>query len=679
LERKSLERAIVEMKYKTAGIFIIIILSIIAIDLLANRVLPPSLRPWNFYAEPEFTEARSPYRLAPSDRIVYQFGYESDSSLDFSSVFKGQGTSQQKVEKAPGMAQSLFTSIRGELLGKVIEKRGENLLIAYHLDSHVVTLSVNGQKAIEQEKVIRNDLGKEVYILMNSRGKIQSLRFDSDMANLSKGYFQALLAMSQIVFCEKGNPNIMEWDVQEEDLGGNYIAHYRQDSLPSEGQTSEKEPLMKNFRKTKIRYLPSGKRIGPGQTLSPKTILPEGSLIAQFDFSSGYLLSLKGSELQTILFGKKKIGQVKNNIELKLVGRETIGKKEFSLLRKASADIERLAETVSLSTNLGEKEAIVNLHRKYLGKGTLKSLLADLNTVDVTGGNYPTTLLRKFEALIYLHPESCKPIGNILASADPRGLTMRILVDALISIGHKEAQEALIAGTKARKEDSSALFILIQALGRIIEPTLETEKVLRDIVSKTTNQDIKATAQLALGSVARNLTVKSPDRAEKLISEFIQNLEPSSSEREIQQILHVLGNTGSILALSPIEKYITHSTPYIRAVAMYALRWIESKDVDPLLAKGISSDPEKLVRLEAAHALGLRKMTPETLQAQKEVLMKDSAVEVRLAVLYNLSNAFEEFPETKKLIKETAAKDPSKDVRKAASEIMVRYPKDYFK
>jgi hypothetical protein len=657
----------------------VIVALIIGVGLVGIGILPSDFALWNYPSKSKVPGVWSPYRLVPLDRVVYKIEYGSDSSLDFSSLLKDQGSSHEKVEKAPGMHQFLYTSIIGELVGNVIEKRGDDLLIAYRLNGHAFTLSINGQKAIEQEKVIRNDLGKGVYVLMNSRGRIQSLRFDPDIENLSKGYFQALLAMAQIVFAEKGSPDITEWEVQEEDLGGNYVAHYRQDSLPSEGQTSEKEPLLKNFRKTKIRYLPSAKRGRPSQVQIQKTILSDGSLKATFDFRSGYLLSLNGSKLQTILFGKKKVGQVKNAIQLSLMAKETIGEKELSSLRKVNAGLERSSKSVSLSTNLSEKEAQIARHRKQLGEATLESLLSDLNAAETTGGSYPVSVFLKFKALIYLHPESSKRIGYILTAANPESLTMRVLGGALIAVGHEEAQAALVSVIKARREDTNALLVLIPALGGMAEPTVETEKVVRKFAFESKNPDIKATAQFTLGSIAGNLTVTSPDRRAKIIREFIQKLGPYPLEQEIQQTLHALGNTGSTLALSTIEKYLSHSTPHVRAAAMFALRWIESSEVDPLLAKGVSSDPEKLVRLEAAHALGLRKMTPETFRAQKEALMKDSAVEVRLTVLYNLSNVFEDFPEIKRLIKETAAKDPSKDVRKAASEIMVRYPKDYFK
>ena len=61
---------------------------------------------------------------------------------------------------------------------------------------------------------------------------------------------------------------------------------------------------------------------------------------------------------------------------------------------------------------------------------------------------------------------------------------------------------------------------------------------------------------------------------------------------------------------------------------------------------------------------------------QRKVFMKENAVEVRLPVLHNLSNAVEDFLEIKKLIKEAAAKDSSKDVRKVSSDIMARWQKE---
>ena len=51
---------------------------------------------------------------------------------------------------------------------------------------------------------------------------------------------------------------------------------------------------------------------------------------------------------------------------------------------------------------------------------------------------------------------------------------------------------------------------------------------------------------------------------------------------------------------------------------------------------------------------------------------------VRLAALENIWNLHESFPEVRRLVRQSAANDPSKEVRKAAAEIMAMYPGDYF-
>ena len=664
------------MKHRPATFSVFIVAVVILLGLLLFSLTPPGFKLWNGCSTRESHETWSPYGFVPSDRIVYQIQYESDSYLNFTGLFKGQRLSDQAVAGAPGLAQSMSTSLRGELISTVIKREKDTLWVVCHLDGHGVTVSVNGQKAAEQAEAIRNALYKEVWILLNSKGKIQSLRFSPDIVTQSKGYFQALLAMAQFVFAEKGSLDLKEWEVKEEDLNGNYIAHYQQDSLSERDQTSEKEPLRRKFRKTKIRYLTPVKKNRPGEVRPQKIIVPEGSLMAHFDFGAGHLLSLKGSELQTILFDKKRVGQAKTSLQVTFVSKESIGTKQLSLIRKVANEAERLTDAVSLSTNLSEKEAEVNLHRKQLGEASLESLLADLDAAEAARGKYPAQLFLRFKSLIYLHPKSCKAIGKILVTVGPKSLKMNVLGSALIVIGHKEAQAALVSAIKARKEEADALLVLMPALGGVLEPTVEAEEALREMASESKNPDIKATAELALGSIARSLTVTSPERAEKIIREFIGKVAPSSSETEIQRILHVLGNTGSTLALSTIAEYTINPTPHTRAAAMYALRWIESNEGDSLLAKGLSSDSETSVRLQAAHALGFRKMIPETYQAQKDAFIKDNAVEVRLAVLHNLSNAFEDYPETKKLIKEAAAKDSSKDVRKVANDILARYQKE---
>jgi len=255
---------------------------------------------------------------------------------------------------------------------------------------------------------------------------------------------------------------------------------------------------------------------------------------------------------------------------------------------------------------------------------------------------------------------------------------MRILTGALGAVGHTEAQTALVTAVRARPQDWSALSMLIPALGGVNSPTQMAEDTLRDLAFNSPNPDIASTAQLILGSIARNLAETSPQRAEKIVDLFIKQIESSSSADGIRQILLVLGNAGSTRAFSTIARFMTHSSPALRATAASALRWIAVDQVDPLLVKTLTSDSEAEVRLEAAVALGLREMSEATFNPQKQAFLTDKDDKVRLAVLRNLWKAHQAFPEVRRLVKEAAKTDPSKEVRKAAAEIVAMYPEAYF-
>jgi hypothetical protein len=69
-------------------------------------------------------------------------------------------------------------------------------------------------------------------------------------------------------------------------------------------------------------------------------------------------------------------------------------------------------------------------------------------------------------------------------------------------------------------------------------------------------------------------------------------------------------------------------------------------------------------------------MTAATFAAQKQAFLKDKSDNVRLAALRNLWQAHQAFPEVRRLVKQAALKDPSKEVRKAAAEIVSTFPKE---
>jgi HEAT repeats len=625
-------------------------------------------------------QAASFYRFVPGERMVYKLDYTSASASDFRALFQDQKRTGERAQATPlSLAQSFRTTVQGELIATVLDKKEDSASIAYSLRKPDVRLIANGQAAVTEAEKIKTDLSLNVFAAVNLQGNVLQVRFDAGVGDLSRSFVRAILAVTQFAVPVEPAPELSQWETQEDDPNGHYIARYQADPGSCKGAREDPQADPRKFLKTKTRYLQPRRKITQDEFAAATTIIPKGSLAACFDVGKGYLVSLRGTESQVIVIEGKNVASAENSLQMDYVRKETLSPAELVAMREASVARERAVAAVPLFVIQSEEASEESIERTELGNATLESLLADLAKVEASTGEIDDTpLYLKFKALVYLHPESSTRLGTMLAKADAKRATMRILTGALGAVGHAEAQTALVTAVRARREEWAALFMLIPALGGVSSPTQMAEDTLRDLAFNSPNSDIASTAQLTLGSIARNLAETSPQRASKIVDSFIKQIESSPSADTTRQMLLVLGNAGSTRAFSTIARFLTNSSPALRAAAASALRWISFDQVDPLLIETLTSDSEGEVRLEAAVALGFREMTEATFKTQKQAFVTDKDDKVRLAVLRNLWKAHETFPEVRRLVKEAAKTDPSKEVRKAAAEIVAMYPESYF-
>ena len=621
----------------------------------------------------------TPYQFAVGDRTIYQLVYESSSSSDFRILF-GDPKSYQVKQKdmPPGLAFTFKTTVRGNLTATVLEIRADSILVAYRMHNPHITLIANGHSDIDQAETIRSDLGKEIFVHMNLQGRILSVLIDPSVGNLAQSYARTIIASKQFVFPIEQIPENGQWDSREEDTSGKYIARYQ--ILKSKGKKA-KEASSDSFRKTKIRYLENRKKPQMGQIDIPKTIVPRGSFIASFNVASGYLSSLKGSESQVILVNKKKVGHVTNKFQIVFQKTEKLAASDVALLKDVFSTRESTVPASPLFIEPSPEEAETGIQKRELGDATLESLLAELKNAEAASDPQfnSTALYLKLKALIYLHPEACEALGKVLISAKAKSLTMSLLPKALSTVGHSQAQAALVEAVKAHSKDKFALFALLTPLASVSEATQQTEEALWEMAFTSPDPEIAAMAQLALGAQARRLAAVSPERAAKIVDRFTSEIKASSSPEKTKQLLLALGNAGSSRALPEISRFMTDPSTDLRATALRALRFIDSPQAEAMLITALNSDKDSVVRRETATALGYREMTQSSFTAQKRAFLNDSDVSVRLRVLENLWKSHEAFPEIRGVVKKAAAKDSSQDVQKAARNIIAQYPKGYFK
>lgn len=614
--------------------------------------------------------APAAYRFVPGERMGYTLDYAGTAQSDFRVLLSGK--SQPKEEAGPSpLARSFKTIVKAELIVTVVDKSPESIVIAYTLRSPVVNLRTDTQEATAATERIKADLSHEIFALIDLQGRVLSMRFDPGVSSLSRDLVRAVLSLTQFVFPSAPALDFRPWETQENDPNGAYIARYEKQGGPAKSTAQHAPGNCSMFRKSKVRYLQQRTKAKPDEFELTMTINPKGNMTACFDIGGGYLVSLEGSESQVFVAAGKTVANTETTFRMNYLRKEVLGEVELSALREANAAREKVARAIPLFAPRSKEEGRAAIRRAELGSATLESLLSDLaKAAESRSETYDETRLHlKFEALVYIHPESCATLGNILATAEPGSVTMRVLVGALSTVGHPEAQAALIAAIRARSNEWPALLMLIPALGSVRAPTQLAEDTLRDLAFHSSDWNISSTAQLALGAMARNLA-EMPERAAKIVKLVIKEIDSSLSNDLTRQWLLVLGNAGSTLALPTVARFMNNPSSELRAAAASALRWIDSSQAENLLINALTSDPDATVRLEAAVALGFREMDAASYEGQKKTFLKDNALNVRLAVLKNLWRAREAFPEVRRFVKRAAANDASKDIRKATAGLM---------
>ena len=370
------------------------------------------------------------YRHIPGERLVYQLDYSSSSVSDLQVLFEGTdspGKSGEVVQS--GLSQSFKTTVQGELAITVLDQRADRVLTAYRLLGPQVTLVANGQEALSQAEAIKAALSQAIFAEVSSRGRVLSVRFDPAIDNFSQNFARALLALTQFVLPDPRATGAHQWEVQEDDPNGQYVARYEAEPPAPEQGSGESRTGLKTFRKTKLRYLTPHQKTRPGKLQVSTTIKPEGSLVARFDVSGGHLYSFRGTEGQIIIMAGKTVARAQTTLHLEFRRKERLSVEELAGMRNASVARNMVARAVPLSATISKHERESIIQRSELGEETLESLVAQLAKAESEGKRRDTPLYLKFKALVYLHPETSSSLGKLLYAAHPQSLTTSILTE----------------------------------------------------------------------------------------------------------------------------------------------------------------------------------------------------------------------------------------------------------
>lgn len=607
--------------------------------------------------------------------MAYQLEYRSVSQADLRVLFEGQNAGQAQ---ASGLSYALSASVEGEMQVTTTHVTADRVENFYQVRAPAVRLVVNGNPQTAQASEVAGELTRGFMGELTPEGNVTAIYLSPEAGKFSQDFVRTLLAALQFVLPASSPDESGSWTTTEADRNGAYLARY----------DISTNPLSKNteivlIHKSKLRYLPApsvppGEEL-PGKTQARKKVTPKMNFNARFNAATGQLLSLNGTETQDTAVQDKKVAHSETTVRLTRASSPRLSSADTERVMKMAAGLKENSSRLMLFAPKSPREIENNIQRTELGPATTGELLTRLSAINNLNDAdkqqaVETPLYLKFKALVYVHPEACAQLGQVLARADVHSPSFRILSGALGAVGHREAQAALVEAIHARPQDSDALASLIATLGGAPFPTPESEKALRETALNASDPNVAGAAILGLGSMARSLARVERTRSAAIVDFLLQRATANGTNEQKQAAVQALGNSASSRALPVLEKLAGNEAPAIRASAVDALRNIPQPGVDPLLRKTLSTDVAPQVRLEAAFALGFRKTNLESFTTQKKVLATETDEKVRGALLDNLAKMHRQYPEVRSILARAAKEDPSEYVRKEAAGLLGRFP-----
>lgn len=598
----------------------------------------------------------------PGTERRYRFDYQGSSKVDFRPLLDQKGKKPASAES--GAVREVDVRVRGQLIITDVERGAQAGCVAVaRMSGAEVRLSSGNVEGSEQMEGLKKLLGQQTPVVRDARGRVVGLHLDADSGPLPRSLWRGFWGLLQVSAPPLPAAHVATgtaWKEREEDTTGVYEARYEaMKDGPSDGGVA---PLV--VRKVKLAYLPPPAR--PGRIDPVQTYRIDGGLELQLDRVTGALVGLRGGETQEMDIAGKTVGRGRFTLAL---AQEAVQALEPAALAALASSVRaRMAVPLAPLWQSDGIDTETSIHRTELGEATKDSLLAALLQAEKEGKEEDQSLYLKLKALVFLQPGVSAELGQILAGAPARGLSMRILSGALGSIGHAPAQEAIATAVRARKGEWAALSQLVPMFIDAESPTVATESLLRELCGSS-EPPIASTAALVLGGLAHNLWAKEPARAEAIVSELLAKAEKPGSAGRTARYLQALGNTGSERILPLMERHFTGAVPALRAAAATGMRRIRLPRVDALLLGALVTEPDPKVRTELVSVTSSRPLTDAIVAAWKKALA-DQDAEVRQAVLRTLWNTREVVTDAVVLLRKLAKKDPSPDVRRSASELL---------
>ena len=195
-------------------------------------------------------------------------------------------------------------------------------------------------------------------------------------------------------------------------------------------------------------------------------------------------------------------------------------------------------------------------------------------------------------------------LRNLLSSPNPS-----IRKRAALAVGRIGNEDSISALTPLLEKDTD---VSVRAMAAFALGEIESDRASNTLIAvlknSSTPAEVRARAVEALGKIAAALPREQQARQQELGAAILEALK-SKDESTILFGLTAALRARPANAGPAIAKFLTHSNPRVRVDASNALARLRLKDGNEQLRKLIASDPEPIVRANAARILGITEDT----------------------------------------------------------------------
>lgn len=270
--------------------------------------------------------------------------------------------------------------------------------------------------------------------------------------------------------------------------------------------------------------------------------------------------------------------------------------------------------------------------------------------------------MEKMREYLAAFPAETEKIPEMLLKGQIRGHRVMEIIHLLASVGHKEAQSALIKIFSGPSQSANAK---MQAIASVLEIRNPNEDILTALWSvyerrkSEQDRDYSSTAILALGSAASNLKNRkdaSSQIKEKIASE-IREADKEKDSGRTAVLISAVGNTGDSSLLSEISRYASSENRIIRTSLYDSLGNFKDKESLNLLQNGIEKETSPEGRTKIMQSLLRRTADEQTVRKAAGALSVEQDPNTRNHILQYMIQNRKNIPDFKDRMKTALEKE----------------------